>query len=56
VYRYVKKSDGGNAYYEVVEAEAAVVRMVYERYTVQHLSIGAITRSLNEPGCGYAHR
>lgn len=47
-YRYVKKSDGGNAYYEVVEAEAAVVRMVYQRYTVQHLSIGAITRSLNE--------
>jgi site-specific DNA recombinase len=47
-YRYVKKSDGGNAYYEVVEAEAAVVRMVYERYTVQQLSIGAVTRSLNE--------
>jgi site-specific DNA recombinase len=47
-YRYVKKSDGGNAYYEVVEAEAAVVRMVYERYTVRHLSIGTITRSLNE--------
>lgn len=47
-YRYVKKSDGSNAYYEVVEAEAAVVRMVYQQYTVQHLSIGAITRSLNE--------
>ena len=47
-YRYVKKSDAGSAYYEVVEAEAAVVRMVYERFTVQHLSIGAITRDLNE--------
>jgi site-specific DNA recombinase len=47
-YRYVKKSDGGNAYYEVIEAEATVVRMVYEMFTVQHLSIGAITRSLNE--------
>jgi len=47
-YRYVKKSDGGNAYYEVIEAEAAVVRMVYARYTVRHWSIGAITRSLNE--------
>ena len=47
-YRYVKKSDGGDAYYEVIEAEAAVVRMVYERFTVQHLSIGAITRSLNQ--------
>jgi site-specific DNA recombinase len=49
-YRYVKKSDGGNAYYEVIEAEAAVVRMAYEMYTVQQLSIGAITRGLNEQG------
>ncbi len=47
-YRYVKKSDTGNAYYEVIEAEANVVRKVYEMFTVQHLSIGAITRSLNE--------
>ena len=47
-YRYVKKSDTGGAYYEVIAAEAAVVRMVYERFTVQHLSIGAIARSLNE--------
>ena len=47
-YRYVKKSDASSAYYEVVEAEAAVVRMVCERFTVQHLSIGAITRDLNE--------
>lgn len=47
-YRYVKKSDSGNAFYEVIEAEASVVRMVYEMFTVQHLGIGAITRSLNE--------
>jgi len=47
-YRYGKKSDSGNAYYEVIEAEAAVVRQVYEMFTVQHLSIGAVTRSLNE--------
>ena len=47
-YRYVKKSDGGNAYYEVIEAEATVVRQVYEMFTVQQLSIGAITRALNE--------
>jgi site-specific DNA recombinase len=47
-YRYVKKSDTNSAYYEVIEAEAAVVRMVYEMFTVQHLSIGAITRGLNE--------
>ncbi len=49
-YRYVKKSDNGNAYYEVIEAEAAVVGQVYEMFTVQHLSIGAITRALNEQG------
>ena len=47
-YRYVKKRDVSSAYYEVVDAEATVVRKVYEMFTVQHLSIGAITRSLNE--------
>jgi len=49
-YRYIKKTDQMAAYYEIIEAEAAVVRMVYERYTVDHLSIGAITRLLNEQG------
>ena len=32
------------------EAEARVVRHVYERYTVASLSIGAITRELNDQG------
>jgi site-specific DNA recombinase len=49
-YRYVRKSDHAAAYYEIAEAETQVVRMVYERYTVQGLSIGAITRQLNEQG------
>jgi site-specific DNA recombinase len=49
-YRYVRKSEETSAYYEVIEAEAEVVRLVYERYTVGHLSIGAITRLLNERG------
>ena len=49
-YRYVKKSDIGNAYFEVIETEAAVVRTVYQMYTVGHLSIHAITRSLNDQG------
>src|SRR5450755_872982 len=49
-YRYVRKTDDSAAYYEVVEAEAAVVRMVYERYTVGGMSIGAITRLLNDRG------
>ena len=47
-YRYVRKSDETAAYYEVIEAEAEVVRLIYRRYTVGHLSIGAITRLLNE--------
>jgi site-specific DNA recombinase len=36
------------AYYEVLESEAAVVRLVYERYTQQGLSINAIARMLNQ--------
>ena len=47
-YRYVKKSDTSAAFYEVVEAEAKVVRMVFETYTQQGLSINAIARLLNE--------
>ena len=49
-YRYVHKTDDRAAYFEVIEAQAAVVRQVYELYTVQALSIGAITRRLNELG------
>jgi len=47
-YRYVRKSEQSAAYYEIDEAQAPVVRLVYERYTVQGLSIGAITRLLNQ--------
>src|SRR3954463_6453227 len=47
-YRYVRKTDDSAAYYEVVESEAAVVRMVFESYTQQGLSINAIARMLNE--------
>src|SRR5207253_8937684 len=32
-YRYVRKSESSAAYYEVIEAEAQVVRMVFELYT-----------------------
>jgi site-specific DNA recombinase len=49
-YRYVRKTDDCAAYYEIIEAEAAVVRRVYEAYTAEGLSIGAITRRLNEQG------
>src|ERR1017187_3334016 len=47
-YRYVRKSDTSAAFYEVIEAEAKVVRMVFEIYTQQGLSIGAMARLLNE--------
>jgi site-specific DNA recombinase len=49
-YRYMKKTDCSSAYYEVLEAEAAVVRSVFDLFTVKQLSIGAITRTLNEQG------
>jgi len=47
-YRYIKKSDTSAAYYQVVETEAEVVRMIFDRYTQAGLSIGAITRELNQ--------
>jgi site-specific DNA recombinase len=47
-YRYVRKNDSCAAYYEVIESEAQVVRLVFEAYTQQGLSINAIARLLNE--------
>ena len=47
-YRYHKKSEERAAYYEIIAAEAAVVREVYAFYTTDHMSIGAVTRALNE--------
>jgi site-specific DNA recombinase len=47
-YRYVKKTDSAAAYFEVIESEAEVVRMVYNLYTTTMMSIGAITRALND--------
>src|SRR6267143_6579046 len=47
-YCYVKKSDSAAAYYKVLEAEARVVRTVFDWYTRTGLSIGAITRELKQ--------
>src|SRR5438445_1888989 len=47
-YHYVKKTDTSAAYYQVVEAEAEVVRSVFAMYTQQQLSINAIARRLNQ--------
>ena len=49
-YRYLRKSDDTAAYYEILAAEAEVVRMVYGCYTARAMSIGAITRLLNQKG------
>ena len=47
-YRYLKKTDTSAAYYEVVEFDAEVVRLVFDAYTRQGLSMGAIARLLNQ--------
>jgi site-specific DNA recombinase len=49
-YRYVRKCDDAAARYEILDAEAAIVRMVYQSYVGTGMSIGAITRQLNERG------
>src|SRR5258708_1576513 len=49
-YRYVRKTDTAAAYYDVVESEADVVRMVCAIYTQLQFSINAIARLLNERG------
>ena len=49
-YRYIRKRDDHPAAYVVLDAEARVVRDVYEHYTVTGWSIAAITRWLNEQG------
>jgi site-specific DNA recombinase len=47
-YRFIRKTDHSAAYYQIDEEQARVVRWMFELYTVQGLSIGAIARLLNE--------
>ena len=49
-YRYIRKREDAPASYAVIDAEARVVRDVYEHYTVTGWSIAAVTRWLNEQG------
>jgi site-specific DNA recombinase len=49
-YRYVKKSEHVDAFYEIDELEAQVVREVFRRYAADGESIGQIARSLGEQG------
>jgi len=46
-YRYVRKPETSAAYYEVLDAEAAIVRQIFTWYTEQVWSINAIARELN---------
>src|SRR5689334_7583360 len=48
-YRYIRKTSA-SARYETDAAEAEVVRLVYDKYTVGGLSIGAIARLLRGMG------
>ncbi len=47
-YCYVRKTEAAGAYYEIIEAEARVVRLIYQAYTRRGLSINAIARLLND--------
>src|SRR4051812_35508736 len=51
-YRYIGKHDGdGVARYEILEAEARVVRQVFEWVGRDRLSIGEVCRRLRRQGC-----
>ena len=47
-YRYIKKTETSDAYYELIAHEADTVRHLFELYTNNGFSIGAITAWLNE--------
>ncbi len=49
-YRYVRKSETSEAYYEVLDTEAEMVRRVFGLYTEDGLSINGIARWLNDQG------
>ena len=47
-YRYVRKTEVAQAYYQITESEADVVRRVFTQFTAGGLSIRAIAQQLNE--------
>jgi site-specific DNA recombinase len=47
-YRYVKKSEHVDAYFEIDEAQARVVREIFRRYTQDGESAGQVARALTE--------
>ena len=49
-YRYVRKTEHAEGYWEIDEVEAEVVREVFRRYTEEQMSIAEIARWLSERG------
>ncbi|MBV9800667.1 MAG: recombinase family protein [Solirubrobacterales bacterium] len=49
-YRYVKRTEHTDAFFEIDELEAPVVREIFDRYAEQRESIVQIARSLTEQG------
>jgi len=49
-YLYLRRSDTSEARYEIVDAEAAVVRELFRRYSEDHVSIGELARWLSSEG------
>ncbi len=49
-YRYVKRSEHADAFFEIDETEAPVVRELFRRYVDDGESIGQVTRWLSEQG------
>lgn len=49
-YRYVRKSEHADAYLEIDETQAQVVREIFDRYAREGESVGAIARWLGERG------
>ena len=49
-YRYVKKSEHMEGFWEINELEASVVREVFDRYVTDGVSIGELARWLTERG------
>jgi site-specific DNA recombinase len=55
-YRFIRKTDHSAAYYQINEEQARIVRRMFELYSVEGLSIGAIARFLNEQAIPTAKR
>jgi len=55
-YRYVRKTPGSGAFYEVVEHEAVLVAEMFRRYADDSASIADLRRWLTDLGSAHPHR